>query len=211
MALGLSEISSAIGEISKGNFKTRINIDAIDNEMIKELANNINDAFGKLEERVEILEANARELGPGLSDTLDTISAIGSGDLTIRADENVQNLILSQLAASINEMVKGFSDIVVGVRNTSIALAEDSGTLLAHAEQTSNMAQQIAKTIQEMAKSSQDQSKQVEEARKIITEMSASIQQMASSVQNTSELAANVNKMAQEGGQSAEKGITLLH
>jgi len=165
----------------------------------------------QLKEKEKEITKTKEELSVYIDETVEKVGYIGEGDLTVKANVDIENPVLSHLGMNINKMAGGFADIVVGVRTSATAVTDSSNTLLTQSEQAAQMSQQIAKTIQEMAKSSQEQSKQTEEIKGIVTEMSSSLQQVSSNVQHTAELSADVNKIAQEGGLAAEKGVSHLN
>lgn len=183
---------------------------------IKDMEGNIVGALeyvadiSELKEKEREITKTKEELSAYIDETVEKIGYMGEGDLTVRATEETENPVLSHLGSNINKMTGSFSDLVMGVRESSDSIAESTGVLLTQSEQAAQISQQIAKTIQEMAKSSQEQSRQTEEAKSIITNMSSSVQQIASNVANTAELAEKANKTAQEGGKSAEEGVSHL-
>jgi methyl-accepting chemotaxis protein len=199
----IEKVSKVVAAMASGSFDATVDVNQIKMDGVKDLGNHINSATAAL------LERN-RELSDYVDKIVENLSYMGAGDLTVRADVEVQNSVLRQLGLNVNNMSVSFSDIIVGVRRSATSVIENSNSLLTQSEQSAQMSQQISRTIQEMSKSSQEQSKQTEEVKGIITEMASSLQQVSSNIQHTAEAAADVNRVAQEGGVAAEKGISHL-
>lgn len=200
----IGQVSQVVAEMAAGNFEATVDVEKLKVEGVKELGKHINLATSSL------LERN-KELSDYVDSVIEKLSFMGAGDLTARADVDVENPVLRQLGINLNNMALSFSDIVIGVRASANAVIESSNALLTQSEQSAQMSQQISRTIQEMAKSSQEQSKQTEEVKGIITEMSSSLQQVSTNIQHTAQTASDVNRIAQEGSVAAEKGISHLN
>jgi len=152
------------------------------------------------------LERKAEEYG-------DVLDAVAAGDLTVRADTDVDNDAMAEIAEAINAAI---SDLEATIANTQ-SFAEnvlDSGEELGeNAEAVSEASEQVRQSIREIYDGASEQSESLLDAANDMENLSATAEQVAASAQEvaeTSRSAAEVGETGREAAQETIEGMNAI-
>ncbi len=130
-----------------------------------------------------------------ITEAMDVLSAISSGDLTRTIVGDYQGKFL-ELKNSVNDTVEKLSEIIGEVRGSADSLSSAS--------------EEISATAQSMAQSASEQAASVEQTSASMEEMSASIAQNTENAKVTDGMAGKANKEASEGGRAVKDTVAAM-
>ena len=130
-----------------------------------------------------------------ITEAMDVLSAISSGDLTRSITGDYQGKFL-ELKNSVNGTVEKLSEIIGEVRGSADSLSSAS--------------EEISATAQSMAQSASEQAASVEQTSASMEQMSASIAQNTENAKVTDGMAGKANKEASEGGRAVKDTVAAM-
>lgn len=130
-----------------------------------------------------------------ITEAMDILSAISSGDLTRTITGDYQGKFL-ELKTSVNGTVEKLSEIIGEVRSSADSLSSAS--------------EEISATAQSMAQSASEQAGSVEQTSASMEQMSASIAQNTENAKVTDGMAGKANKEASEGGRAVKDTVAAM-
>jgi PAS domain S-box-containing protein len=119
LGLGLSQSVEMVRKLCLGDPTARVKIDS-PNEMLVKLGGGLNQMGESVQEMVD----QSQELAKGLSQHYDTLNRIAGGDLTVTANEDSNNELISKLGQLINKETRTLMKVIGEYRKAEVDLQE---------------------------------------------------------------------------------------
>ncbi|MFD1588979.1 methyl-accepting chemotaxis protein [Halorientalis brevis] len=154
----------------------------------------------------EQLQQKAQEYG-------DVLGAVADGDLTARADPNVENEAMADIAQAINDAIADLEATIANTQEFAENVLESSEAVGASAETVDEASQRVRQSIREIYDGAAEQSDELQDAAGEMENLSATAEEVASSAQevaDTSHQAAQVGETGREAAQDAIEGMNAI-
>jgi methyl-accepting chemotaxis protein len=152
------------------------------------------------------LERKAEEYG-------DVLAAVADGDLTVRADTDVDNDAMASIAASINDAITDLEATIANTQSFAENVMESGEELGESADAVSEASEQVRQSIREIYEGASEQSDSLQDAAGDMEDLSATAEEVAASAQEvaaTSQNAAEVGETGREAAQEAIEGMNAI-
>lgn len=187
-------VSKAAKTIAAGNFRTRLEIKAG------------NDEVGDLIKSMNALIENTS--GP-LAKLTESAEAIATGDFSkdieVEAKGDMAKLVTAfkLMKANMERMTKELRDASGSLRESSMLLAETIN-------QMTQSTQHVSTSVMQAAKSAQAESSKIDEMVKMLAEQTKAIYDVVQSAQNAASASSNASEVAQTGSRSAQHSLERM-
>jgi len=154
----------------------------------------------------EQLQQKAQEYG-------DVLGAVADGDLTARADPNVENEAMADIAVAINDAIADLEATIANTQEFAENVLASSEEVGASAETVDEASQRVRQSIREIYDGASEQSDNLQDAAGEMENLSATAEEVASSAQevaDTSHQAAQVGETGREAAQNAIEGMNAI-
>jgi methyl-accepting chemotaxis protein len=154
----------------------------------------------------ERLQQKAQEYG-------DVLGAVAAGDLTVRADADVDNEAMAEIAEAINEAIADLEATIANTQEFAENVLESSQAVGESAETVDEASQQVRQSIREIYDGASEQSENLQDAADQMENLSATAEEVAASAQevaDTSAEAASVGETGREAAQDAIEGMSAI-
>ncbi|WP_246982574.1 methyl-accepting chemotaxis protein [Halorientalis marina] len=146
------------------------------------------------------LERKAEEYG-------DVLGAVAAGDLTVRADADVDNEAMAEIAEAINEAISDLEATIANTQSFAQNVLESGEELGENAEAVSEASEQVRQSIREIYDGASEQSESLLDAADDMENLSATAQQVAASAQQVAETSRNAAEVGETGREAAQEAI----
>ncbi|WP_336003011.1 methyl-accepting chemotaxis protein [Halorientalis halophila] len=154
----------------------------------------------------EKLERKAEEYG-------DVLEAVAAGDLTARADADVDNEAMADIGRAINEAIADLEATVANTQDFAENVLRSSEEVDASAADVEEASQRVRNSIREIYDGASEQHDSLQDAAGEMENLSATAEEVASSAQEvaeTSRKAADVGETGREAAQDAIAGMNEI-
>jgi methyl-accepting chemotaxis protein len=154
----------------------------------------------------EQLQRKAEEYG-------DVLAAVAAGDLTVRADTDVDNEAMADIAESINEAIADLEATIANTQEFAENVLESSQQVGESAQTVDEASQQVRQSIREIYEGASEQAESLQDAAAQMENLSATAEEVASSAQevaSTSQQAAQEGETGREGAQDAIEEMNAI-
>jgi methyl-accepting chemotaxis protein PixJ len=191
-------IANAVTDIAAGKLDTRIPRLEQEAGPVQDLAENINQMTGQIQELVQAQgqladerKAQADNMTQQVLQLLTEVKGAAKGDLTVKARVNEGEM--GAVADSFNYLVNSLRRIVTNIKDTAGQVINTTGSSI---EQTTDLAQQA-----------QAQALQVEETLKQIEQVVGSIDEVAQAAQKAEAVVHKATQTAQAGDEAVDRTV----
>lgn len=187
-------VSRAAGKMSEGNFGTRLDIKAG------------NDEIGDLVRSMNLFIDNTSQ---PLRQLTESTQAIASGDFSKDIDIEAKG-DLAKLVDSFKRMRTALISLTEQIQLTSKSLRESSAILAETAKHMTDATQQVSSSMTQTSKGAQIQAAKVDEMVRMLGEQTKSIYDVVQSSQNAARASEDASDVAQRGSRSAEDALQRI-
>jgi methyl-accepting chemotaxis protein len=194
----ITAVSKAAKTLSEGHFRTRLDIQAGDDE-VGDLVKSMNSLIGNLSEPLMELTESAQAIAAG--DLTKDIDVKGKGDMV-------------RLVNAFEQMRTNLARLAKEIATASDSLRLSTGALSDATKHMTESTQQVSSSMAHTSEGAQTQAARVEEMVKLLGEQTKAIHDTVQSAQNAASASTNASDIAQRGSKSAhdslERMTTLL-
>lgn len=187
-------VSKAAKTIAAGNFRTRLEIKAG------------NDEVGDLIKSMNALIENTS--GP-LAKLTESAEAIAAGDFSKDIDVEAKG-DMAKLVTAFKLMKANMERMTRELRDASGSLRESSMLLAETINQMTQSTQHVSTSVMQAAKSAQAESSKIDEMVKMLAEQTKAIYDVVQSAQNAASASSNASEVAQTGSRSAQHSLERM-
>jgi methyl-accepting chemotaxis protein len=172
------KLSECMEEVRKGNLDVEVHVRS-EKDTLGIGFEHMLEHLGKTSEE---LHTNSMNLAMGLTDYFFVLQQVASGDLTVRANEETGDDLLSQLGRATNSMISSLKDLTLKIREQADFLAGSANAMATVSKQLS----------------------------KALSELSSAILLMSSATSTVAENSQGATSAAQVANESTRKGSDLM-
>jgi methyl-accepting chemotaxis protein len=187
-------VSRAAKTIANGNLRTRLEIEAGDDEV------------GDLVKSMNMLIDNT---SIPLVELTESAQAIAAGDFSRDIDVKAKG-DMAKLVDSFKIMKFNLQKITAELRTASGVLKESSSVLADTVSQMTQSTQHVSNSVMQASKATQEQSDKINEMVKMLSEQTKAIYDVVQSSQNAASASSNASEVAQNGSKSAQHSLEKM-
>ncbi len=188
------EVSKRVREIADGNFTTRLDIVAPDDEV------------GDLVQSMNLLVENTSE---PLKTLTHSAQAIADGDFTVDLDVKAKG-DLAALVRSFAVMKNHLAKITYEIKQASGKLKEASTLLAETTRHMTDGTQQVSNSMGQTSKGAETQATRVEEMVRMLGEQTKAIYDVVQSAQNAARASSDASDVAQKGSRAIHESLERM-
>lgn len=144
LVLNLSEYFEVMRKMALGDPSARVK-EGGTNELVTKLGAMINDVGKGMEDIVNQIHV----LAIGICESFEVLSRVADGDLTVSANENNADEILSKLGIVINKAIMNLSTLTVHIKESTLQISSAVNQILSSTEEQSACASEQAASVTE--------------------------------------------------------------
>jgi methyl-accepting chemotaxis protein len=187
-------VSKAAKTIAEGNFRTRLEISAG------------NDEIGDLVKSMNMLIDN---MSVPLIELTESAQAISSGDFSRDVDVEGKG-DMATLVEAFKSMKENLRKLRGELLTASGSLKESSSILAETVGQMTQSTQQVSSSMMQASKTAQAESEKIDEMVKMLAEQTKAIYDVVQSAQNAASASSNASEVAQNGSKSAQHSLERM-
>lgn len=187
-------VSRAAKTIADGNFSTRLEIHA-PNDETGDLVRSMNQLISNMSAPLMKLTESARQIAAGNF----------AADMNIEAKGD-----LAKLVEAFKLMKDNLVKLTMEIQIASDALKESADTLADTAKHTTEATQQVSSSMAQTSKGAQTQASKVDEMVRVLGEQTKAIYDVVQSAQNAARASENASEVAQRGSRSAQDALERM-
>ncbi len=191
----LQAVSKAADSMAKGDFKTRVDLKAPEDEV------------GDL---VRSMNAMLDNTSQPLIELTECAQAIAAGDLS--REITVQSTgDFALLVEAFKMMRSNLAGLTKEIRAASESLTESSASLASTIGEMTQSTQQVSTSVAQTSKSAMSESEKIDEMVRMLSEQTKAIYDVVQSSQNAAGASANASEVAQNGSKSAQHALERMN
>nr|WP_254524154.1 methyl-accepting chemotaxis protein [Natrinema caseinilyticum] len=219
-AVSIDRLTSAVGEMERGNLEAEVETDRIDN--IGRLYDGFASMRDELKRKITEIEAarteaeRERERVQQINDDLqraassygDVMGAAADGDLTVRMDPDTSdNETMRAIAGDFNEMLTELEETVERISRFARDVATASEEVTASSEEVKTASEQVSESIQEISNGADDQYEALRSVDMEMNNLSTTTEEIAATSNDVADVAERTVRTSREGHDAAGEAI----
>ena len=156
-------------------------------------------------------EARAERLAEQADEMSERFQAAADGDLSVRADEDINEPALATIAASFNDMIAEVEATVENVRTFATEVENASEEIDDTAADLAAQGDDVADAIERIAENATTQNDTIQGASNELSDLSASVEEIASSSNEVAEQSEAAAQLGSDGNEAATEAVEEMN
>lgn len=227
----IDDLSERTSQISEGDFD--VEVSSLRSDEIGTLYRSVREMRDSLSERIEEARAameqaetaredaeqaredaerarlEAEEVSEHLEEKAEEYSEVlttfADGDLTVRMKTDTDNVALTRIAQSFNEMAAELEETIVHIREFAAEVDDSSDQISASAEEIKQTSDDVSRSMQETAEEADRQNEDIQRASDRVMDQSASIEEVAASTNEAATQSQRAAELSDDGQEYADR------